>query len=401
MRSERGHRPWNLRAISLLIASSAVAVAGGCRRPGDEFVKQGEVAASPLPALAAETLRRIEAVERRAEIASLMARLGVPGASVAVVRGGELDWARGYGVAAAGEAQPVTPETLFQAASVSKPVAAAAALRLAEEGKLALDGEVNDALDGWTLRHCGSGEPQAVTLRQLLSHTAGVTVHGFTGYAAGERVPSLAAVLEGSAPANSEPICVDLEPGTAFRYSGGGYCVVQRLIEAATGEPFPAAMRGLVLEPLAMTSSTFEQPLPASLAGRAASGHRSGRRPVPGRWHTYPEMAAAGLWTTPTDLARFVLGLRAAAAGAGRALLRRETVEAMWAAQADGMGLGWFLEGEGADLRILHGGSNEGFRCLLVAYPYRGDGAVVMTNSDTGGPLAEAILVAIAHVYGW
>ena len=325
----------------------------------------------------------------------------VPGVSVAVIADGKLDWARGYGVARVGDLAPVAADTLFQAASISKPVAAAALLALVDAGKLTLDTDVNSALTSWKIPASSAAGPP-VTLRQLLSHTAGLTVHGFDGYASGAPRPTLLQVLDGTPPANSAPVRLDAIPGTKWRYSGGGYAVAQQLALDVSGETFPALLRSRVLAPAGMDDSTFEQPLPATFALRAAAGHLAGSTRLPGDAHIYPELAAAGLWTTPRDLARFALALRAALDGQP-SLLSRASATAMITpplANTDyGLGLG--VLGAGENLQLAHSGSNEGFRCSFVFYPRLGRGAVVMTNSDNGGTLIPEILRALAREYDW
>ncbi len=320
----------------------------------------------------------------------------VPGASVAVLSDGKLEWARGYGRAAAAGGRAVTPETLFQAASISKPVAAMVALRLVELGRLSLDEDVNLKLRSWKLPSNDFLKSERVTLRRLLSHTAGLTVHGFRGYAAGEEVPTLRQLLDGVKPANSAPIRADIAPGSRWRYSGGGYEVMQQLVEDVTGKPFPQLARQLVLGPLGMKHSTYEQPLPERHAARAAVGHRPDGLAIPGRWHTYPEMAAAGLWTTSSDLCRVILEILKP----GKAL-QPATVRQMLTPILGNYGLGLSLEKTAGQSSFAHGGSNEGFKCSLFAYRDSGRGAVVMTNGDLGALLAREILSAIAAEYGW
>jgi CubicO group peptidase (beta-lactamase class C family) len=329
-----------------------------------------------------------------------MSEMKVPGVSVAVMNNGEIEWARGYGVMEAGTSPPVTPHTLFQAASVSKPVAALAALRLVEEGKLALDEDVNTKLKSWKVPENDFTKTEKVTLRRLLSHSAGLTVHGFGGYAAGEPVPTTVQVLDGAKPANSDPVRVDVVPGKIWRYSGGGYTVAQLLMADVTGRPFPDLMADLVLKPLGMADSTYEQPLPEARRGAAASGHTSDGKLLPGRYHTYPEMAAAGLWTTPTDLAKFLLEIEKARRG-DSALLSKALALEMTTPQKPGYGLGLSLDGQGQESSFGHGGSNEGFKCQMTAIFEGGRGAVVMTNGDQGGFVAAEILRAVSREYGW
>jgi CubicO group peptidase (beta-lactamase class C family) len=206
-------------------------------------------------------------------IAARMEHYKVPGVSVAVIHDGKIEWAKGYGAREVGGTDSVTASTRFQAASISKPVAATAALRLVEEGRLELDANVNDALKSWRVPDNEFTAKQPVTLREILSHTAGLTVHGFPGYAVGEKVPSTVDVLDGKG--NTDAVRVDTVPGAMWRYSGGGYTVAQLLVHDVTGEPFVAAMQRLVLDPLGMKQSTYEQPLPERLADSAAVAYRS------------------------------------------------------------------------------------------------------------------------------
>ena len=327
--------------------------------------------------------------------------LGVPAASVAVINGGRLQWAKAYGMADVESGRRATTATLFQAASMSKPVASMGALRLVEEGRLALDEDVNAKLRSWKVPAGDLTARKPVTLRGLLTHSAGLTVHGFPGYAASASVPTVAQILSGEKPANTAVVRVDIEPGSRWRYSGGGMTVMQLLMSDVTGEPFPALMRRLVLDPLGMSSSTFEQPLPPTFAARAATGYRRGGRAVEGRYHTYPEMAAAGLWTTPTDLAAWIVDVQRSLAGTSRRVLSREMTTAMVTPGIGGWGLGVGVEGAGDSLRFSHGGSNEGFRGVFVGFAHGGNGAVVMTNSDLGSAVADEIVLAIAREYGW
>ncbi len=335
-----------------------------------------------------------------APIAERMAALHVPGASVAVIDGGVLAWAKGYGVAEAGSPTPVTPATLFQAASISKSVAALAAMRLVEQGRLALDEDVNVRLVSWKVPDNEFTRTEKVTPRRLLSHTAGLTVHGFGGYPACDPVPSVVQVLDGAKPANSAAVRAEAVPGSRWSYSGGGFTVMQLLMTEVTGKGFPDLMAELVLKPLGMAESTYAQPLPESRRGAAATGHDPDGKPIPGRFHTYPEMAAAGLWTTPTDLARFLLEIRQALAGRS-SVISADTAKLMTTVVKEGYGLGLSLQRLGPAASFGHGGSNEGFRCHMTAFIANGRGVVIMTNSDSGGRLASEILRAVAQEYDW
>ena len=333
------------------------------------------------------------------KLADRMAALHVPGVSIAVIHDGKTEWARGFGVTRVG-GPAVTPETLFQAASISKPVAAMAVLHLAESGNLNLDTDVNEYLKTWKVPGNSFTEKNKVTLRELLTHTAGITVHGFPGYASDARRPSVVQVLNGEKPANTPAILVDTIPGTDWRYSGGGFVITQLLLEDVTGQAFPQLMHDLVLEPIGMTRSTYEQPLPQNRMAEAAMPYHPDGQAVPGGPHGYPEMAPAGLWTTPSDLARFSMEVQKALAGKSKAVLSAAMAQEMLTPGKNHWGLGVETGGGAGHPYFTHSGANEGFQCDLVAYD-NGDGAVIMTNSDSGGQLATQILRTIAHEYGW
>lgn len=327
----------------------------------------------------------------------------VPGLSVAVVNDGKVEWARGYGVQESGHRGRVTPQTLFQAGSISKVVAALAALRLVQQGKLSLDEDVNRKLVSWKVPENAYTRTEKVTLRRLLTHTAGLTVHGFARYRSDLPVPTLLETLEGQPPANNIPIRVDLRPGSAWRYSGGGYVVLEQLISDVTGEPFSRYVGRTVLAPLGMQDSTFEALTPWELK-RVAAGHLPDRQKVPGRYMTYGQHAAAGLWTTPTDLARLILGLQAAHAGRPGALLSPKLARELFTRQSNGWGLGLELSGEGPAQRFSHGGSNEGFDSFFTGYLRTGQGLVVMANANLYDPdedLFGEVERAVATEYRW
>ena len=196
---------------------------------------------------------------------------------MALIRDYRVVWEAAVGLADREEGKKATAETLFQAGSISKPVTAAALLREAQKGTFRLDVDVNDYLKSWKLPANELTAREKVTLERILSHGAGLTVHGFPGYAAGEAVPTVPQVLDGAPPANTAPVRVDLVPGSRWRYSGGGYTIAQLAMSDTLGQAFPDLMRTLCLAPAGMSLSTYEQPLPASRLGRGG-GRLSGRR---------------------------------------------------------------------------------------------------------------------------
>ncbi len=326
----------------------------------------------------------------------------VPGVGIAVIKDYKILWTRGYGVMDVVTKKPVTTATLFQAASISKPVAAAAVLKMVEQGKLKLEVNVNDMLSTWKLPENEFTAGKKVTVKNLLNHSGGLTVHGFRGYAVYEPMPSLVQVLDGLKPANSNAIRVDQTPGEKYRYSGGGYCILQQLLIDTLKQPFPIIMEDTVLKPLGMTHSTYLQPLPKDRAEWAASGHRPEGYSIKGKWHVYPEMAAAGLWTTSEDLARFAVEIQLSLKNKSNKILSQKMTRLMLTPYlSDSVGLGIFLQDHGGAVYFEHGGGNEGFRCDLIAHRDNGYGAVVMTNSDNGGQLFGEIIRGIANIYKW
>ena len=342
----------------------------------------------------------IKGREVRRTLSDEMKALHVPGVSIVVIHNGKVDWARGFGVTGVGGAA-ITADTLFQAGSVSKPVAAVAALRLVQEGRIPLDSNVNGALKSWKIPSNSFTAARPVTLRDLLSHTAATTVHGFEGYTAGSPTPTLRQVLDGAAPANSASVVVDGPVGAQYRYSGGGYAIAQQLMVDATGQPFPAIVRETVLAPIGMGISTEEQPLDARRLSLAAAPHAADGQLISGGPHVYPEMAAAGLWTSASDLAKFVLDLQGSAKGETGHVLSAETARTMFTPVKSGYGLGLTISGSPANRYFYHDGSNAGYKAVILGYLTSGDGVVVMTNGDQGYELGEEVLRAVSAEYRW
>lgn len=333
-------------------------------------------------------------------IAERMKHYKAPALSIAVIKDFKIDWARAYGVKDLETKEPASTDTLFQAGSISKSVAAMVAMKKVEQGKISLDENINNKLTSWKLPDSEFTAKKKVTLKNLLSHTAGTTVHGFPGYATREKVPTLQQVLDGTAPANTAPVRVDFEPGTRFRYSGGGTTIAQLAIMDIEKKPYPEIAKETVLAPLNMTNTTYSQPLPADWRKKAATGYRSNGEEVEGKIHIYPEMAAAGLWTTPTDLAKFAIEVQLSLAGKSNKILKKDSVDVMTKSFMDDAGLGFFVEKHGNALYFGHGGADEGFRAELLVSRDKGYGIAVMANSDNGQILREVIR-GVAREYGW
>jgi len=336
-------------------------------------------------------------------LAQLLEVAGVPGLSVAVVHDFGVHWTRGWGIAEVETGAPVREETLFQAASISKPVTAMAALRLVREGRLELDGDVNGVLRSWRVPESAQNNATPVTPRALLSHTSGADDgFGFPGYAPGAPLPDLPAILDGQAPSNVGSVHFVRPPYQAYKYSGGGTTIIQLALHELTGLPFHSFMETTVLAPLGMSGSTFQQPLPESLAHRASRAHDGAGRTREAPWHVYPEEAAAGLWTTSGDLARFIVEVQRAARGPeGVVLDRAGALEMITPVGVGPFGVGLTVEKRGEGWYFSHGGSNRGFRGLILGHVRKGYGVAILTNADNGGEVIGEIVARVAAAYGW
>jgi CubicO group peptidase (beta-lactamase class C family) len=327
----------------------------------------------------------------------------VPGVSIAMINEDSLEWAKAYGLARNFTEDSVTPLTLFQSGSIGKAVIATAALQLVEKGIFSLDTPVNRYLKSWQIPENSFTRRTPVTLRQLLSHTGGVTLPGVIGYQSGEPLPDLIQILNGVPPANTPPILVDRVPGTAFQYSSGGFMIVQQMIMDQTGNrnTFPEIIEKNVFQPAQMTNSTFEF-TPDTSKVEVAAGHRATGNPVEGLWYRYPEMGMGVFWTTPSDMARFMIQIMKAYQGFPNQLLSEESSRTMLEYQAPDQGFGLKLGDDGKDLfYFYHRGAVEGFQTFIVAYPLKRQGAVIMTNGDNGWPLIQEIVKSISVEYKW
>ena len=323
-----------------------------------------------------------------------------PAMSIAVIDHYKVVDVKAYGVVGAGSNIPVTTRTLFQAGSISKPVAATAALHLVEQSKLSLDEDVNQKLKTWKVPENEFTKTEKVTLRRLMSHSAGLTVHGFPGYDVDAPLPNIVQVLNGEKPANTAPIRVDVVPGTIARYSGGGITIEQLMMTDVTGKAFPDLMRETVLDKIGMNDSSYEQPLPTARAAMTAGGTNIDGKGVHGKWHIYPEMAAAGLWTTPTDLAKFAIEIALSKQGRSNRILSQQMTQQMLTPGLDHIGLGFFLDKDNPG-QFGHGGADEGFQALLTMNADTGQGLAIMVDSDNGISVANWVLRRVVAEYGW
>jgi CubicO group peptidase (beta-lactamase class C family) len=342
------------------------------------------------------------------DILERMKSYHIPGISIAVIDNWRVVYAKGYGVTEFGSTRPVDTTTLFLAGSISKPVFASGFLRLVEDRRLPLDADVNTLLKSWHLPDSRFTEHDKVTLRRLLTHSAGLTVWGFPGYALDKPIPTVPQVLDGAPPANTPAVRNDTTPGARWLYSGGGMTIAQLVATDVSGESFPTLMDRLMLRQAGMTRSTYENPLPASRRAQAATGHEQMDTPVAGGFHVYPEMAAAGLWTTASDLARWAIALAHSYRGEPGGVLSTSMATQMVSKQMHQQppygngywGLGVAVAGEGDSLSFAHNGRDEGFIADMFMWPNRGRGLVIMANGVQGG-LFQEIERAFAEEYGF
>lgn len=325
----------------------------------------------------------------------------VQGLSIAVIKDFKLLWAKGFGWADDSLKIPVTTKTLFQAASISKSFNAVGVLKLVQDKKLDLDGDINNYLRTWKFPYDSLSKGKKITIKNLLSHTGGLTVHGFDGYGRNDPLPALQQILDGQKPANSPPVRSMYEPGMKHEYSGGGTTISQMIVTDVTHESYTDYMKKHVLLPMQMTQSTFTQPPIGIDTVLLSSGYYSDGKPIPGRYHIYPEEAPAGLWTNPTELAKFIIEIQLAYQGKSEKVLNQKTTQLMLTPYINnGVGLGVFISDSASTQYFSHSGSNLGFVSLYDGSFTGGNGIIVMANTDNGAILQE-IINSIATVYGF
>jgi CubicO group peptidase (beta-lactamase class C family) len=333
-------------------------------------------------------------------IPQLMEQYHVPGAAVSLVRNGEAVWSEGYGLADRERGEPVTTDTVFQVASISKAVTSWGVMRLVESGQLELDAPVEQYLTRWHLPPSNYGA-SGVTIRRLLSHSAGLSVSGYPGLRPDVPLPSLEESLSGNN-GGAGALRITMEPGAQFSYSGGGYTLLQLIIEEVTGETFSAYMQREVLDPLGMVHSSFEWQ--ADLRPATAIAYSETGASLPN--YLFTEQAAAGLYTTAPDLARFVAAEMPGPNDepAGRGVLSPDTLALMFSPviqsqgqMAQGLGQGIETLPGGSEL-IGHGGANAGWRAIISANPEQGLGIVILTNSDNGMALIQDVMRELSNL---
>jgi CubicO group peptidase (beta-lactamase class C family) len=326
----------------------------------------------------------------------------VKGLSIAVIHNYKLEWARGYGWADEAEQRPVTVNTLFQAGSISKSLNSVGVMKLEQEKKISLDDDINHYLKSWQFPYDSLSKGKIITLRNLLSHSAGLSVHGFPGYETGDSLPTIYQVLNGQRPANTAAVRSMIEPGLKYIYSGGGTTISQVMVTDATNMPYDQYMWQNVLKPLGMTNSSYQQPPNPLKSSQLATGYLWAEKEVKGKHHVYPEQAAAGLWTNPIDLSKYIIETQLSYEGKSSKVLSSATTRIRVTPYVDSTtALGCFISKIGDTRYFSHGGSDVGFLSIYYGNLKSGDGVVVQINSDFARSLLTEVVYSVARVYGW
>jgi CubicO group peptidase (beta-lactamase class C family) len=330
-----------------------------------------------------------------------MALYNIPGLSIAVINDNKIEWAKGYGWADKSNHRPVTDQTLFQAASVSKSLNGVGVLKLVQDKKLDLYADINKYLKTWEFPYDSIAKNKKITTAELLSHMAGLSIHGFSGYSVGDSLPTIIDILDGKKPANTTAVRSQFAPGIKFQYSGGGIIISQLIVMDITNEPYDEYMWKNVLKPMGMIHSFYSQPPPADKKQLLSFGYLSDGKKVEGGYHIYPEQAAAGLWTNPTDLCKYIIETQLSYNGKSKKVLSPEMTKLRLTPYLNNSSaLGVFIDNRKGTKYFDHAGANEGFRCIYYGSLDEGKGVAVMINSDNGTILNE-VVNSVASVYDW
>jgi CubicO group peptidase (beta-lactamase class C family) len=327
--------------------------------------------------------------KKKSTLKERMSFYNVNAVSIAVIKDYKIEWVKAYGFADVSEKRVATPQTLFQAGSISKTINSLGILKLVQEGKLDLDGDINNYLKNWKFPYDDVSKGKKITLANLLSHTAGLSVHGFGGYEKGAVLPTTIQTLDGLKPSNSGAVRSVFEPGLKYQYSGGGTTITQLVLENTTGEKYEDYILKNVLTPLGMSNSSFSQPPSKDKENLLATGYNYDKE-VKGKYNIYPEKAAAGLWTNPTDLAKYIIETQLSLAEKSNKILSKEMSEKRLANN-----FGTFSNDYDGAKYFHHDGGTNGFVCFYMGSVDDGNGIVVMTNGNTG-KLMEEIVTSIA-----
>lgn len=333
-------------------------------------------------------------------IADKMSEYKIPALSLAVINEGKIEWADMYQNANFPEEQELDCASIFQAASLSKPVTFLAALRMHSAGEIDLDKNIQNYLKDFEMPQGKQTAENPITFRNIFSHTSGITSGGYEGYAKDLALPSDLDVLKGSEGVNSPAIQVITPPNETLAYSGGAYTVSELALQDIFNEEFPEIMKKWILEPAGMEHSDFTQPLPESKSNQVAKGYTQSGEVLDGGWRNYPEQAAAGLWSNAVDMSKFLIEIYNAYNGKS-SLFSQSDIKSMMSHERDGRAYGFIVNRSGDDIAITHYGGNAGYRTGMTISLTNGNGLVYLMNSDNGGALGNELLLSTSQVYNW
>lgn len=365
------------------------------------------------PNYSPETLEKIKEIENNisgslllngeqpATIAERMAKYKVQGMSIAVIQDYKIAWAKGYGWADKADKKPVTTETLFEPGSISKSLNAVGILKLAQEKKIDLYTDINTYLSSWKFPYDTLSKGKKITLAQILSHHAGLSVHGFPGHNINGPIPTVLQVLDGQAPAVTPAVRSEFEPDLKFQYSGGGTTISQVLLTDVTGQSYETWMYENILKPIGMIHSTYAQPPAKDKQALCSSAYNRDGSPIKDKFHVYPEQAAAGLWMTPSDLCQYIIDMQLAYKGKPSKVLNAEMVKMHLTPYNNGpAAMGTFIDDRDGSKYFEHSAGNDGFCGHFFGSLDEGYGLVIFLNSEDPKLIGE-VINSVAKTYNW
>lgn len=341
----------------------------------------------------------LEEPENFSTIVNEMTEYKIPALSLAIINDGKIEWTNTYQNPSFSE-QNLNNSSIFQAASLSKPVTFFAALRMHTAGKIDLDENIENYLESYQLPQGKQTVENPVTFRNIFSHTSGITSGGYQGYGSHHTIPTDVAVLKGSKGVNSPAIEVISTPNKVLAYSGGGYTLAEVALQDIFKDDFSNSMNQWILQPIGMENSEFTQPLQPSDSSKVAKGYTSNGVVLDGGWRNHPEQAAAGLWSNATDMATFLIEIYKGYQGQS-SIFSKSEIESILSHERDGHIYGFIVNKTDTGFAITHYGGNAGYRTGMTIDLNTGKGLVYLINSDNGGALGNELLLSASQVYRW
>ena len=326
----------------------------------------------------------------------------IPSVSLAIIENGKIKWVKTYGYADIERKRPANKTTLYQVASISKSVNSLGLMKLIQDGKLSLTNDIRNYLKTWVFPDNEFSKNKIINLKNLLSHTAGLSVHGFIGYSMKDSIPTINQILDGKRPSNNEAVKPIFPIGDHFEYSGGGYTVIRKILDDHISTNYDSLMTALVLKPLKLTNSTFSQPL-LSKYKNYAYGTNKEMQTLEGNYYIYPEQAAGGLWSTATDIGKFIISIQEALKGKPNALINEQLTKEMLTPVLNNYALGFGIIEKGGEKYFWHEGESFGYNSMYYGSFTTGKGVVILTNAypENGQPFIKELLNSVAVACEW